>query len=56
MEDLKPCKCKSTGISIYTESCLFFSKKTIIQCLKCKRVVERRTLRQAIKVWNPKRF
>lgn len=56
MEELKPCICGSDDISAYEERYFFFSNRAFIKCNKCDKTIERRTLKQAVKAWNTKRF
>lgn len=53
MAEMKSCLyCGNYDISTYEEKCLFFSKSAFVKCNICGRKIEKRTLKQAIKVWN----
>lgn len=53
MAELKPCPhCGNYDISTYEEKCLFFSAGAYIKCNICGRTIEKRTLKQAVKLWN----
>lgn len=50
--ELKPCICGSDDISTYEERYFFFSNNAFIKCNKCDRLIEKRTLKEAIKAWD----